>query len=67
MLSNRPMIQPVSSHSPDVLEVLSSMCQVAQPMPPQPVARWIVEEGQLLGVLVASLPSPLFQAPLPCR
>ena len=59
MLSPISVIQPTHSHPPDVMEVLSSMCQTAQPAAPQPIARWILEEGQLLGVLVASLPSPL--------
>ncbi len=53
-------IKPLNTHPPDVLETLSSMCQAAQYLSPQPVARWIMEEGQLLGVLVASFPSTLF-------
>ena len=62
MFANVPMIKSDNSHSPDVIDVLSSMCQAAQPGTPQPIARWIMEEGQLLGVLVVSLPVPLFQA-----
>ncbi|MEM7065031.1 MAG: hypothetical protein AAF572_17965 [Cyanobacteria bacterium P01_B01_bin.77] len=59
--------QPAHSYPPDVLEIQASMCQVAQPGIPQPIARWILEEGQLLGVLVASFPSPLFQKTIsPC-
>lgn len=57
MLATIPVIKPANSHPPDVMEVLSSMCQTAQPEAPQPIARWILEEGQLLGVLVASFPS----------
>lgn len=49
------------SYSPDVIEVETSMCQAAQPGRLQPVARWILEEGQLLGVFVASFPSPLLR------
>ncbi|MGD1854189.1 MAG: hypothetical protein ACFB2W_08040 [Leptolyngbyaceae cyanobacterium] len=45
-------------YPPDVIEVQTSMCQAPQPSFPQPVARWILEEGQLLGVLVASFSSP---------
>ncbi|MBE9066849.1 hypothetical protein IQ260_09305 [Leptolyngbya cf. ectocarpi LEGE 11479] len=54
---------PHTAHNspPDVIEIQASMCQAAQPGTPQPIARWILEEGQLLGVLVASFPSPLFQ------
>lgn len=59
MLSPAPVMQPVNSHPPDLLEVLSSMCQLSQPYPPQPIARWILEEGQVLGVLIASFSSPL--------
>lgn len=55
------MPQPAHHSSPDVIEIQSSMCQAAQLEMPQPIARWILEEGQLLGVLVASFPSPLFQ------
>ncbi|EKV02813.1 hypothetical protein Lepto7375DRAFT_5075 [Leptolyngbya sp. PCC 7375] len=58
MRSTFPVIKPANSHPPDVVEILSSMCHVAQPEAPQPIARWILEEGQLLGVLVASFPSP---------
>ncbi|MBX2864207.1 MAG: hypothetical protein KTR27_11685 [Leptolyngbyaceae cyanobacterium MAG.088] len=58
MLSTIPVIQSTTSYAPEVMDVLSSMCQAAQPQTPQPIARWIMEEGQLLGVLVASLPSP---------
>ena len=67
MLSNLPINQPANTHPPDVIEVLSSMCQAAQPEAVQPIARWILEEGQLLGVLIASLPSPLFSEPSLCK
>ncbi|MEM9808927.1 MAG: hypothetical protein AAF959_27045 [Cyanobacteria bacterium P01_D01_bin.56] len=40
--------------APYELEVRLSMCQAPPPQSLQPVARWILEEGQLLGVLVAS-------------
>ena len=66
MLSTDSVIQPANSHPPDVIETLSSMCQIAQPEAPQPIARWILEEGQLLGVLVASVPSSPFCAAASC-
>ena len=59
MAPNACMNQSFSSHPPNVVEVQSSMCQAAQISMTQPIARWIVEEGQLLGVLVASFPSPM--------
>ena len=61
MLPAVPDAKTCNSHPPDVIEVQTSMCQVSQPGNPQPVARWILEEGQLIGVLVASFPAPLFQ------
>lgn len=61
MLSIATDMQPTVSHSPDVLEVQASMCQMSQPHPTQPIARWIMEEGQLLGVLIASFSSPSSQ------
>ncbi len=39
------------------------MCQISQPQKVQPIARWILEEGELLGVLVAELPAA--DKPLP--
>lgn len=64
MLATVSVNQPVNitnSYPPDVLEIQASMCQAAQLVSPQPIARWILEEGQLLGVLVASFPSPLLR------
>ena len=56
-------IPPLNSHPPHILEVQSSMCQISQPQKVQPIARWILEEGELLGVLVAELPAA--DKPLP--
>lgn len=61
MLPAVTLSPPTYSYSPDVIEVETSMCQAAQPGRPRPIARWILEEGQLLGVLVASFPSPLLR------
>lgn len=46
----------LQNHPPHVIEMQSSMCQIFQPQQPQPIARWILEEGQVLGVLIATLP-----------
>ena len=56
MLSTACAVVIEASHPPHVLEIQSSMCQIAQTDSPEPIARWILEEGQLLGVLVASAP-----------
>ncbi|NEQ48798.1 MAG: hypothetical protein F6K11_01515 [Leptolyngbya sp. SIO3F4] len=66
MLPAGPVTKTYNLHPPNVLEVQTSMCQAPQPNPPQPIARWIVEEGQLLGVLIASFPSSLSQTLSTC-
>lgn len=66
MFPSVPITKTLNNHPPDVLEVQASMCQAAQLGTPQPIARWILEEGQLLGVLVASFPSPVFQSMFTC-
>lgn len=63
MASDACASQSFSSHPPHVVEVQSSMCQSAQIPMSHPIARWILEEGQLLGVLVASFPAPLQGSP----
>lgn len=58
MLSAIYVVTTESGYPPHVLELQASMCQIAQVETPDPIACWILEEGQLLGVLVAS--DPLF-------
>lgn len=44
---------------PNVVEMQYSMSHIYQPQVVHPITRWILEEGQLLGVLVVSTPSGL--------
>lgn len=45
---------------PNIVEMQYSMSHIYQPQAIQPIARWILEEGQLLGVLVLSTSSSLW-------
>lgn len=67
MLPAVPINKAFNNHPLDVIELQASMCHAVQPGTPRPIARWILEEGQLLGVLVASFPSPLFQSMSTCN
>ncbi|MEM6253849.1 MAG: hypothetical protein AAF821_13100 [Cyanobacteria bacterium P01_D01_bin.156] len=58
MLTPNSMADHFNHHPPNVMEVQSSMCHIFQPQKPLPIARWILEEGQLLGVLIAKSPAP---------
>ncbi|MEM7793518.1 MAG: hypothetical protein AAF579_03580 [Cyanobacteria bacterium P01_C01_bin.118] len=59
--------QTFNSHPPHVIETQTSMCQASQFESPQPIARWILEEGQLLGVLVASFSDSALRKISTCR
>ncbi|MBT9313270.1 hypothetical protein [Leptothoe kymatousa] len=59
MVPTLSVIRTFNSQPPEAIEIQSSMCPVCQPHQLQPIARWILEDGQLQGVLIASCPSPL--------
>ncbi|MEM9804684.1 MAG: hypothetical protein AAF959_05345 [Cyanobacteria bacterium P01_D01_bin.56] len=56
MVPTTATVPKLKNLPPHVIEVQSSMCQIFQPQQPQPIARWILEEGQVLGVLIATFP-----------